>query len=170
MANTYTLISSQVLAATATTITFSSIPSIYTDLVLRISARSDGAAQVVSTRLRYNGITTTTYSRTLLQGSGSAATSSRTSSSSQHVFIIDGATSTANTFASTEIYIPSYTASQNKAISGFSVSETNATAAEMTTDAYLWSNTAAINAIEISLSSTNFLIDSSFYLYGISNS
>ena len=170
MANTYTLISSQVLAATATTITFSSIPSIYTDLVLRISARSDGAAQVVSTRLRYNGVTTTTYSRTLLQGSGSAATSSRTSSSSQHVFIIDGATSTANTFASTEIYIPSYTASQNKAIFGFSVSETNATAAEMTTDAYLWSNTAAINAIEISLSSTNFLIGSSFYLYGIKNS
>ena len=40
-ANTYTLISSNVLASSAATVTFSSIPATYTDLVLRVSARNN---------------------------------------------------------------------------------------------------------------------------------
>ena len=44
MATTYTLITSQTLASSAASVTFSSIPSTYTDLVLRVSARTDNAA------------------------------------------------------------------------------------------------------------------------------
>ena len=40
---TYTLISSNVLSSSAASVTFSSIASTYTDLVLRVSARDDRA-------------------------------------------------------------------------------------------------------------------------------
>jgi hypothetical protein len=44
MANTYTLIASNTLGASAASVTFSAIPSTYTDLVVRYSAASCDAA------------------------------------------------------------------------------------------------------------------------------
>ena len=59
-ANTYTLISSNVLGSSAASVTFSSIPATYTDLVLRVSARTDADDTSLIT---FNG-TTTGYSKT----------------------------------------------------------------------------------------------------------
>jgi hypothetical protein len=169
-ANTYTLISSQVLGSATATVTFNSIPSTYTDLILRVSARSTGNIDLVT--LTFNGDTATNYSRTMLRGSGSAADSS--TQSSQTSLSLDGTTDpssyTANTFASCDIYIPSYTASQNKPNSSFGATETNATAAYIISQANLWRNTAAITSIALGPSGTTFVTGSSFYLYGIKNS
>ena len=44
MPSTYTLISSNVLASSAASVTFSAIPSTYTDLVVRASIRSDATS------------------------------------------------------------------------------------------------------------------------------
>ena len=44
MPATYTLIASNTLSSAAASVTFSAIPATYTDLVLRYSARSDGAS------------------------------------------------------------------------------------------------------------------------------
>ena len=171
MANTYVLISSNTLTSTTATVTFSSIPATYTDLVLRISAR--GPESFIY--LKFNGDgTTTKYSSTYLRGNGSAASSSR--SSNADVFPIysgDNLDSyTANTFSNTEIYIPSYTASQNKPMSGFGVAETNASAANYVgLNAGLYSSTTAISSIEINMGGVSaFVSGSSFYLYGIKNS
>ena len=170
MASTYTLISSNVLASSAASVTFSAIPSTYTDLVLRISARSAEVSTITSIELEFNA-TASSYSFTRLRGDGSAASSSRATSQSQlTVGTIPAASATSNTFGNIEVYIPSYTASQNKPVSGFNVGENNATAADIYAHAGLWSNTAAITSIVLDLGGANFVSGSSFYLYGIKNS
>jgi hypothetical protein len=168
---TYTLISSNVLASSAASVTFSSIPATYTDLVLRMSIRYDGSLVYGSTEIKLNSDSASNYSRTTLRGDGTSAVSERGSSNSVLLFprSITGDTATANTFSNTEIYIPSYTASQNKPIAGFGVGENNATAANIAANAGLWRNVAAITNIFIQSNGTNLLTGSSFYLYGISN-
>jgi len=140
-------------------------------LVLRMSARRDSAAASGAFRMRFNGLTTNIYSFTDLTSTGSAAASARSTSSTAITNEPETVanTATADTFSSHEFYIPSYTASQNKPMSAFSVAENNTTAAEMSVAAYLLSSTAAINEILIYPPSGNFMIGSSFYLYGISN-
>lgn len=174
MVATYTLISSNVLSGTAASVTFSSIPNTYTDLVLRVSARTDRAATISQEmRLRFNGSTSTIYSNTGLYGANSTATSEIASAQNAlfRVRQLPAADATANTFGSIEVYVPSYLASQNKPISSFGANENN-TAADGYVDvnAGLWGSTAAITQIDCILPSGNFVSGSSFYLYGIKNS
>jgi hypothetical protein len=170
MPATYTLISSNVLTSSAASVTFSAIPATYTDLVVKISSRSDAAAIGNNIELQFNGDTATNYSTTTVGGNGATA-SSQNSSSNDHTAQFNGntgANATATTFSNTEVYIPSYTVSQNKPIGGISASENNATTGFNAANAGLWRNTAAITSILINTSG-NFVSGSSFYLYGISN-
>jgi hypothetical protein len=69
---TYVAIAKTVLSSNQAEITFSSIPSTYTDLVVLVSARSaSGGSTSDNVALRLNG-STTTYSYTFLSGNGSA--------------------------------------------------------------------------------------------------
>jgi len=171
MANTYTLISSNTLSSAAATVTFSSIPATYTDLLLKISARNDAAFYVSSAVIKINAITGT-YSFTTLVGDGSAPSSGRDSGSYQGFYLsaVNGNTATSNSFSSHEVYIPNYAGSANKVASLDNANETNATAAYRTINASLLGNTAAVTSLTITTNSTNFLTGSSFYLYGIKNS
>jgi hypothetical protein len=171
MANTYKLISSNVLSTSAASITFSSIPSTYTDLVIKTSTRSSAAGGVF---MQLNGDTSSLYSTTRLRGSGSGGTvnSGRTTSAANLYFGLDVySTSTANTFTSQEIYIPNYTIAKNKAISNFLVQENNLAGTDTNIDiqAGLYGSTTAITSVTILKTSDNFVSGSSFYLYGISN-
>lgn len=172
MPSTYKLISSNVLSSSAASVTFSAIPSTFRDLVLRASAR-DAAAAVDTTGflVAYNTDTTfTANSFTRVYAAGTTAYSDN-GTASGNISYQAGATATANTFGSSEIYIPSYTASQNKPVLNFSVAETNsATSARVAAFAGLWRNTAAITTITITpFSGGNFAAGSSFYLYGLAN-
>lgn len=170
MPTTYTLISSNTLSGSAASVTFSAIPSTYTDLVLRVSTRAD-AGTADDIQITFNS-TNSSYSRTNLKGNGSTATSQR--GSSQSYFYMDwsgdGSGMTANSFGSAELYIPNYAGSFNKVMSNFGVTENNSISAYMATTAGLWSNTAAITSINVLSGLGNFLTGSSFYLYGIKNS
>jgi len=169
---TYTLISSNVLASSAASVTFSAIPATYTDLVVRASIRTDRAGNNIDLlKLVINSNTSGVYSQTVLYGTGSAAASTRISSGTEFYYdFINGAASTSNTFASYELYIPSYTVSQNKPMSSFSVQEDNLSSARINADANLFSSTAAITSLTYtSNNAANFVSGSSFYLYGISN-
>lgn len=176
MATTYTLISSNVLSATTASITFSSIPQTYTDLVLRMSYRTDAAGLFGSNpAIRFNSDSAANYSYTFLEGNGSAASSTRESSiNALYMQSSDSAGNTANTFTSNEVYIPNYTGTANKPISQFKVGEQNATAAEMHAFASLYRGSSAISTILIAAASNmvsnNFVSGSSFYLYGIKKS
>lgn len=172
MALTYKLISYTTLTTSATSIEFSSIPNTYTDLVLRVSARDTSASTGRWIRLRFNS-TTTNYAETYLAGTGSAASSGKTSSNNAFGasgwIASTGSTNTANTFSNIEVYIPSYNVSQNKPMSAVGMEENNTTAANMGLVAGLWVNTAAITSISI-LPNTEFALGSSFFLYGVANS
>lgn len=175
MANTYTLIASNTLTSNATSVTFSSIPGTYTDLVVRVSARNTAPGTYEAFRIEFNGSSTAVYSNTYALGNGSAASSGRDSNNS---FISapysNGNGATSNTFSSHEIYIPSYTVSQNKPLSVFSATETNASTANAAwtgITAGLWRNTSAITQITfVSPGGYDYVSGSSFWLYGIKNS
>jgi hypothetical protein len=169
---TYTLISSNVLTASAASVTFSSIPATYTDLVIRWSSRSDTTQPDVF--IRYNSDSATNYSRLEMYASGSTVYNGvvanqtsqyQTGSNSQ-------STSTSDTFSNGEVYIPNYTSTTSKPIGRFNVAESNSTGAFETfvvAGAHLYRNSSAISSIVISPASNNFVSGSSFYLYGISN-
>jgi len=172
MATTYTIISSQTLASNAASVTFSAIPSTYTDLVLKVSARSDSAANQDLLDIQFNGDTATNYSRVAIYSGGDAGAGSQSNSNINRSIngYFDASTSTANTFGNQEIYIPSYVVSQSKPFSNFGVAETNSSISYMGVSASLWRNTAAITSILAKPENgSNFLTGSSFYLYGISN-
>jgi hypothetical protein len=174
MPSTYTLISSNVLSSSAASVTFSAIPSTYTDLVLRISGRISVAATDWNVTLKFNSDGSTNYSDTQIYGNGSTVTSARESNQTVMNSIqgVTATNATANTFGSLEIYIPNYTVSANKPLSAFGMPETNATTFDLGGQAYagLWRNTAAITSILIAGGGQNFVSGSSFYLYGISKS
>jgi hypothetical protein len=167
---TYTLISSNVLASSAASVTFSSIPATYTDLVLKASIRNNRAFVMGGSRVRFNNLSTSIYSYTLVDGDGSSATSSQSSATTEFEFVSNGNSSTADTFGSLELYLPNYTGSAKKCFSTFAVSENNATNANIRAEADLMDITSAINQITFLLpGASTYSVGSSFYLYGISN-
>ena len=171
MPSTYTLISSNVLSSSAASVTFSAIPSTYTDLVLRCSTRGSRAAIVDNVVLRFNSDSGTNYSTTLITGLGSTASSYTTGNGTSLSFnTANGDTSTSNTFGSTEVYIPNYLSTSAKPLSVISVSEDNSTTnAYLRALANLYRGSSAISSIVITPEiGPNWLSGSSFYLYGIS--
>lgn len=79
MPATYEPISTQTLGTATATVTFSSIPQTYTDLVLVFGGNA-ASGSTDSIAIQFNGDTTTNYSFTNLTGNGSTATSARSSS------------------------------------------------------------------------------------------
>jgi hypothetical protein len=168
MPNTYTLISSNVLSSSAASVTFSSIPGTYTDLVLKASTRnSSGGTCVIATT--FNG-QASGYSVTRLRGTGSSASSGRTSSATYLYFSLTDSTYTANTFSNWEMYLPNYLSTTSKPVSNFSVTENNATASYIDVNAGLSNITSAITSVTLTADGDTFVSGSSFYLYGIKNS
>lgn len=169
MPNTMTLISGYTVGAGgAADITFSSIPSTYTDLVVKFSAATNRATNDTF-RLTFNG-SGSGYSGKILYGNGSAAASFSSSTSYISDLSANG-TNYSNVFASDEIYIPNYAGNSNKSMSIDSTTEANAAGSEMTMIAGLWSNTAAITSIKIAPNVGSLIIQySTAYLYGIKNS
>lgn len=165
------LIASQTLSTTAASVTFSSIPTGYRDLVLKWSARGDTSAQTVNPYVQFNGVTSNVYSRTLIYGAGSGGTGSGRNSNIDRIYVnaIPAATSTSNTFGNSEMYVPSYLASQNKPVGIFTATEDNAANVNDNINAIagLYSQTTAISSILIAPFSGNFVSGSSFYLYGL---
>jgi len=175
MAPTYELIASNTLGTTAASVTFSSIPATYTDLVVKLSMRlSNGGATDSILDIELNGSSASNYSNTNLRmgDNPAVAASNRYSNNSalRFTYSVNGSLTTADTFNNGELYFPNYTASTDKPMSNFSVLENNAVAAGINAGAGLWRVTDAINEILIYSSSDTIASGSSFFLYGIKNS
>jgi hypothetical protein len=168
MANTYVKIASATVGAGgASSIDFTSIPQTYTDLVLKISARGDNG--IWGMLLSING-SAASFTNKYLEGTGAAATSG---SLAQFIGEENATSATASTFGNSEVYLPNYTGSTNKSFSSDSVSENNATTAYTNLTANLWSNTAAITSLSLSIYNTSarkYSQYSTATLYGISKS
>jgi hypothetical protein len=151
--STYTPIATQTLGSSASTVTFSSIPSTYTDLVLVAGA---SMASGSTPGLQYNGDTGTSYSRTILEGNGSSASSSRTSNAN-----------------SLDIYVPSSPYTLIFDIQNYSNTTTyKTTLYTARTSSWLgqwvglWRNTNAITSLSLT-GGSSFAAGSVFTLYGI---
>ena len=170
MATTYTLISSVTVGSGgAAAIEFTSIPADYTDLLVKLSARSSRSAAVAEEFLLTFNNNGSSYSEKQLRGDGSSAISQTFSGSSIQQVAQPGAGATASVFGNWEFYIPNYAGSNNKSISLDGVTENNATQAYTYLEAGLWANSAAITSIKFSAGAYLAVEYSTAYLYGISN-
>lgn len=158
MAVTYTPIATSTLSSASSSVTFSSIPSTYTDLVLVLGGASETG---VGLALRFNGDTSTNYSNTYLGGSGTTAISGRATNAVIGRF---GNIGTTNTTATAHIMNYSNT-STYKTTLGRASSVTEYAIAYVS----LWRSTSAINSVVVLSDnlSTNFIAGTTFTLYGI---
>ena len=169
MANTYTLIEAKTLASSTASVTFTSIPQTFTDLLVKLSVRQDGANAGLF--LRPNSSTSNLTHRKIIGDSSSA-----TSDSGSIIFILcNFSSSTSNTFTNSEVYIPNYTSSNYKSVSADSVVENNTTSAGLAfvgLIAGLWSDATAISSLNFvpEGGGAQFVSGCTFYLYGIKNS
>jgi hypothetical protein len=163
----YNLISTTTVGSGgAATIVFSSIPQTFTDLKVLLSGRRSNAAGGFF--VSFNGVTTDLASRRI-EGSGSSV-AMNTDGSFITVYGISASVYTATVFGSAEIDVLNYTSANQKAVNVFGVNENNATEAYSSFVAGIWTSTAAITSLTLSLSSGSFDQYSSASLYGIKNS
>ena len=160
MANYILLERITVGAAGASSVTFANIPQTgYTDLKIVASMRVSDAGPV-DTNIKFNGLDT---NKTILYMRGNGA-SAGSGTYSYTIGATNGSASTANTFTSSEIYIPNYAGSTNKSFSVETAQETNGTTAYATLIAGLWASTAAITSLSLV---ANFVQYSTFSLYAL---
>lgn len=175
MPNTYTLIASNTLSSSAASVTFSNIPNTYTDLVLKVSARTSTSVNGFF-GVRFNNTSSTIYSFTYLGTNGSVSTSYRGATGDGTTYAtIDGGQNetddTSSTFSNVELYIPNYLSTTQKPFSANAARENNATFGILNAQAHLVNLTSAVTSLVlVNAGSQQFSSGSSFFLYGIKNS
>lgn len=166
---TYTLIQRTLLTSTTATISFTSIPQTYTDLIFLISARQN-SYNYGGFYMKFNGSTvgTNVTAKRLYGNAGSVANSTST-----EMTWVGTPGFTANSFSGGQIYIPNYTSSNNKSAWFEGSQESNQTAVTNMLTAWLWSQTAAVTQVDFGVFDggfpDSFVQYSSISLYGISN-
>lgn len=161
---TYTPITSTTLGSAQTSVTFSSIPSTYTNLVLVLSGNQ---ASNSSTNIQFNSDTGNNYSFTIVSGNGTSATSERvTNNSSINITNTGYMPSASSTFNTTIVHIHNYA---NTTTYKTILSRAGAAGTGTDTIVGLWRSTSAITDIKFRISngSTNINTGSTFTLYGI---
>lgn len=167
MANTYVPIANIQLTSTATTITFSSIPSTYTDLAIRGSIRTTRVSENFGdVYVRFNGNTSSYSSRRFYRfsaGNGSDTSNWVNANAANQTFAW---------FSPITMYIANYRNAELYKSWNWTIlapSASNSTAG-ITFGGGTWSNTS--NITEITFYETNglgFRAESTLTLYGVKN-
>jgi len=169
MPSTYEPISTQTLGSDIATVTFSSIPQTYTDLVLVSNLKHSyvGSAVVQINGLQFNSDTATNYSTTYIQGNGTAASSSR--GTSNPGFTIYSSMASATSFMSQTFHIFNYTNATTYKTILFRSGNADDAGYGAVASVGLWRATpAAITRIDFVATSTYvWKTGSTFTLYGI---
>jgi hypothetical protein len=161
MPTTYEPIATTTLGSTATTVSFTSIPGTYTDLVLVTNIKATSAD--TNQWMRFNSDSSTNYSSTNVYGTGTSALSFRQSSEDKFNSVLSGYLVTAqNCPGIYNIMNYSNTTTFKTMISKFSNSGVVAQA-----EVSLYRSTSAITAIEIFTTPDSFAVGSTLTLYGI---
>lgn len=157
MTATYEKIATTTLGTATATVTFSTITGSYTDLITVFNGAATGGFESITVKI--NNDTGTNYSRTLLIGTGSVATSSRASSESSLIIGVMG-TENSNTIWQFMNYS---NATTYKTILARANSASNTVRANVG----LWRDTSAITQLDFTAGTTTFISGSTFTLYGI---
>lgn len=164
MPSTYDKVATYTIPSPTTSYTFSSIPGTYTDLILISMAQKTTSGSGTGFSLRFNGDTSTNYSTTYLEGSGSTASSYRTTSTTS----MNGGAVTSNATAASfdvntnQIMNYSNATTYKTLITRYNDNEFSYVGSSVS----LWRDTAAITSITI-FAANNFATGSTFTLYGI---
>jgi len=158
MPSTYTPIATQTLGSSAATVTFSSIPATYTDLIIIINGN---VSNDTNAYMRFNGDSSSLYSFTELYGNGSSAGSGRDTNNTR-VGIGNLYTGAINT---TIINLQNYA---NTTTNKTCLTRENSSSNLVLASVGLYRSTSAISSIVFSLLSTfTFSAGSTFTLYGV---
>jgi len=162
MPATYEPIATTTVSGSSTTsVTFSSISSAYTDIIVIFNG---GGTNPSNIQMQLNSDTGTNYSTTSMYGTGTTATSARYTNLNL-MYSAGVAAALPTTLSAMGIMsIMNYSnTTTNKTI----LSRYSNASAETTTNVSLWRNTAAIHTIRLFSYSQAFLDGSTFTLYGI---
>lgn len=159
MASTYTPITNTTLGSSQSSVTISSIPSTYTDLVLIVNGSMTAATGAYS--IRFNSDTGSNYSMNGMYGNGSTAGSFRASNQNR-AYIGDGANTSQ---LMNIIHILNYANTTTYKTFINRKSQITSSSLEATVD--LWRSTSAINSITLFPDSNSFATGTIFSLYGI---
>ena len=159
MASTYTPIATTTLGSAASTVTLSSIPSTYTDLILVFGGKNgSGVNYEITTQL--NGDTGSNYSYTNLRGNGTSAVSFRESSITAFRLFY-----TENTMGNAIVSFNNYS---NTSTYKTYLSRSNSPSYSTDAIVGLWRSTSAINSIAMTVAGGGqFQTGSTFTLYGV---
>lgn len=159
---TYTLIGNQTLGSAVSSVTFSSIPGTYTDLVLVSQPKSTSSEAIVY--IQFNSIGGTSYSSTYISGNGTSATSGRRTNAGLGVIAEVYSTSTAGatTFV-TQVMDYANTTTFKTYLSRGNRTDTQGTEVMVG----LCRSTSAVSSITLYIGGTTFASGSNFKLYGI---
>lgn len=157
--STYSTIATTTLGSSQSTVTFSSITGIYTDLVAVVSfAQSSGQASMY---MNFNGDTGSNYSVTTMEGNGTTTISQQPANrSAMYVVGYFSASYTSPYISIINIMNYSNTTTNKTVVSRSSSNTANAYVG-------LWRSTSAINSIVFTADSSTFSSGSTFTLYGI---
>jgi hypothetical protein len=153
---TYKPIATQTLGSSSSSVTFSSIPQTYTDLVLVYNGISSASATAT---FQFNSDTGSNYSNTYVLGNGSSTSSGNgTNTSSMYQFY------PTTTYSSAVSHILNYS---NSNVYKTVLTRSSNTANYSLANVGLWRNTSAITQIVVGISTGTFSSGSTFTLYGI---
>lgn len=153
--STYTPIATTTASGSTNSITFSSISSSYTDLIIVVGGQQ---ASPASAYVRFNSDTGTNYSFTRLSGNGSTAASERnTNMTSATCGVL---------YAEQYTWIIQIMNYSNTTTYKTLLSRSNSANNVVTAYASLWRSTSAINSVTV-LADTNFNSGTVLSLYGI---
>lgn len=158
---TYTALASVTLASLDTSITLSSIPTSYRDLILVMdfSINSTGGEG----RIRINGDTGSNYSEIRMINANSGFSPSGGNSAAATLDYLRPGVSPAPKFWSIVQFMDSGATDKHTTV----LHRTNNTDEYVAAKATRWANTAAITSLEIYASANSFNIGSTFTLFGV---
>jgi hypothetical protein len=163
MASTYEKIATTTLTSTAATITLSSIPATYTDLIAVVNIGTNVAGNM---QVRLNGDTGSNYSTLTLIAYNNTVTGSGTYSLSFMYAAVAGALPLTVGPASAILQFNNY--SNSTTYKTMLARYANASLPEVDATVSTWRNTAAITSINLSsYSGSVYLVGTTFTLYGI---
>ncbi len=167
----YVLLDTKTVTSNTPTVSFTSIPSNYRDLVVFIAARN--------AQNNYGGFgiyfnnDNSNISYRFMRGYDVSSIQSGTRTDSIDVMqMMTSGDNPSNSFTNGEVYIMNYSSSTQikkfRADAGRAISQSGGSNTSIRMANGTWNSTSVINRVDFSIFTDNFLVGSKFWLYGIS--
>jgi hypothetical protein len=154
--STYTPIATTTLGSSSATVTFSSIPSTYTDLVIVFNGANTAG---LNKFIQFNNDTSSLYSCTALGGDGTSASSSRFTVAA-YIDVFNSGTNRSMIIVQVQNY-------SNTTTFKTYLSRNSAASNGVEAIVGMYRSTAAINRIDLKVTANAYAAGSTFTLYGI---